>query len=178
MQAPTSYNTSPGLGIWPFTSEKEETYSDLLRKYDWAFYKAMVPQMGIWESTKAFFIGPDWARDFFKRYMVVAEEIGPYTAGNADTFMDRLSDFYDAELLNKMLTTLEMMYAEGEIPRALYDPASVDLDEDSPLDKALKAMREGAKETGRTVTRILIIGAVGYLGYQVVKGELKKRRRK
>jgi hypothetical protein len=176
--APSTYKAPPNdiLGIWPFTSEKEAAQEALLREYDWAFFRKMTPHLGIWESTKVFFIGPDWSRDFFTRYMKIAEEFGPYTDANYEiAYKPRLLAYYDGELLKAMLDTLAQMYMDGEIPEALYNPGAIILDDESPIDKAFQSVKEGAVRTGKLVFKTLVVGGL-ILGVYYIYTRRPRRR--
>lgn len=163
---PTTYRTPPHetMGLWPFASEKEKTIRDVIDEYGFAFYRRMLPQMSVWENTKAL-LSWDWTGDFFRRYMLVAESHGPYTSDDFSSIWEpRMSAYYAPDLLKKMLGTLAEMYMDGEIPEVLYNPAGVILDERSPIDKAFTALKEGAGSALKGTFWYIVIGGVVIVG--------------
>ena len=176
MQSPTTYHTSPrdNMGIWPFTSEKEAAQNEVMRDYDWAYYRAMAPHISIWESMSIFLNGGAGVRLFFQRYMNIAESYGPYTPEIFDTvYKPQLSAYYKPDILKIMLDVLLEMYSKNELPEVLYNPAGVDLSEDSPIVQAFKAVKEGTQGAGN---RILIYALAGGVAIAGAYGFMSRRK--
>ena len=157
------------MGIWPFSSEKEDAQAKVMRDYDWAYYRAMAPHISVWESLDIFLSGGTGVRLFFQRYMNIAEQYGPYTPAVFESiYKPKLSPYYKPDILKIMLDVLLEMYSNNELPEVLYNPAGVNLEDDSPIVQAFKAVKEGAQVgLGRILAYALIggIAIAGVYGY-------------